>query len=154
MIKIRPVTPSEWPHLQDLNNEVFIDNAQYDPDIIVDWALSEKGKKYFQEVSFDSTYICLVAENEDGKLVGYIAGAPKDYSYRKSKYIELGDMGVIPEYRSQGIGANLVQEFLKSAREKGYQKAVVSSYSGNEKGVRFYKKCGFEPIDISLERSL
>jgi ribosomal protein S18 acetylase RimI-like enzyme len=154
MITIRQVKVSEASQLQALNNEVFIDNAKYDPDIIPEWAYSESGKKYFQDLVNDPTSICFVAENERGTLVGYIAGSPKPFSYRQSKYFELDNMGVIPEYRSQGIGENLIQELLNWTKEQGFQKVFVSSYFNNEKAIRFYQKCGFEPIDISLERSV
>ena len=153
-MKIRQVYKNEWSDLQVLNNEVFIDNAKYDPDIIEDWAFSEAGKKYFQELVADETSICFVAENDSGKLVGYIAGSPKPFSYRKSKYFEVDNMGVIPEYRSQGVGAALMEECKKWAKENGYQRLYVVSYFKNDKAINFYKKCGFEKIDTSLEMDI
>lgn len=153
-MKIRKVNKNEWSDLQILNNEVFVDNAKYDPDIIEDWAFSEAGKKYFQELVNDNKSICFVAENESGKLVGYIAASPKPFSYRKSKYLEVDNMGVIPEYRSQGVGAKLMEECKDWAKENGYHRMFVVSYFKNNKAVNFYKKCGFEEIDISLEMNI
>lgn len=49
-MNIRKVRSNEWSNLQELNNEVFIDNAKYDPDIVIDWAHSDMGKQYFQEL--------------------------------------------------------------------------------------------------------
>jgi len=153
-MKIRKINKNEWSDLQVLNNEVFIDNAKYDSDIIIDWAMSEVGKKYFQELVNDTESVCFVVENDLGKLVGYIAGSPKPCSYRKSKYFEIDNMGVIPEYRSQGIGAKLMEECKGWAKENGYHKLFVTSYFANNKAITFYKKTGFEEIDLSLELTL
>ncbi len=93
---IRPARIDEVKTLQNLNDEVFIDNAKYDDDLQLDWAQSATGgKKYFNNLLSDENSICLLAE-VDGKVVGYIAASPKVFSYRNSKYVEIGDMGVIP----------------------------------------------------------
>lgn len=153
-MKIRKVKTDEWSDLQRLNNEVFLDNAQYDSDIIVDWALSEAGKKYFQEVAKSEEGICLIGETDDGELVGYLAASPKPFDYRKSKYLEVDNMGVMPKYRSQGIGKQLIEACKSWARDNGFQKVFVTSYFHNQKAVSFYKSCGFDEIDVSLECQL
>lgn len=151
MLSIRRARSNEWENLQELNDEVFTDNSKYDSDLVLDWARSEKGEAYFKGLVIDSESICLVAEDE-GVLVGYIAASPKDITYRKSKYIEIDNMGVIPEYRSQGVGKMLMDECLKIAKERGFQKAYVNCYSANDKAINFYKKNGFGMIDVILDK--
>ncbi len=153
MITIRHADKNEVSDLQQLNNEVFIDNQKYDEDLDLNWAQSEKGKKYFTQLLSNPDSCCLIAE-EDGKKIGYIAAGTKTVSYRKSRYMEIGDMGVIPGYRSKGIGRMLINECLKWAKTKGFQKAFVNSYFDNKKAIEFYKRNGFEEIDVSLERSI
>lgn len=63
-------------------------------------------------------------------------------------------MGVIPIYRSKGVGSLLMAEAKKWAKENKYQKLFVNSYFKNEKAIHFYQKCGFIPIDLSLEMNL
>jgi putative acetyltransferase len=63
-------------------------------------------------------------------------------------------MGVAPEFRSQGVGAQLVKRCIEIAKENGYQKVYVNSYSDNIKAVSFYEKCGLKKIDVSLEKDL
>ncbi|NCN03890.1 MAG: GNAT family N-acetyltransferase [Candidatus Pacebacteria bacterium] len=152
-MKIRKVRPDEWENLQALNNEVFVDNAKYDPDLVLDWAYSDEGRKYFQELVNDPDSICFVAE-DNNKLVGYLAASPKLISYRKSRYLEVDNIGVIPTYRSHGVGKMLMDICKEWARENNYQKLYVNSYFQNEQAIRFYKKNGFNPIDISLELAL
>src|SRR5258708_7642127 len=150
---IRQAKIEEMKKLQKLNQEVFIDNQKYDPDLIMNWAIGEQGKTYFTNLLSNSEAYCLVAE-EGNNLVGYIAATTKDFGYRKSNYIEIENMGVNPEYRSKGIGSKLMQTLLKLAREHGYQKAYVNAYFENDKAIDFYKKNGFLKIDVSLEKDI
>ncbi len=153
MVHIRTADKNEVKDIQNLNNEVFIDNQKYDSDLDMNWPQSDKGKEYFTKLLNNPDACCLLAE-EDGKLVGYIAAAPKNISYRKSKFFEIENMGVIPEYRSKGIGSQLIQKCLEWAKNKGFQKLFVNAYFQNAKAIDFYKRNGFSEIDISLERTL
>ncbi len=153
MIKIRLATNEDISILQKLNNEVFLDNASYDPDLDENWAMGAAGKKYFTELVSHTDSLCLIVE-EDEKLIGYLAAGPKEIDYRKSKYVEIQNMGVIPEFRSKGIGKKLIDACFEWAKAKGYEKIWVNSYSANKGAVNFYRKNGFDDIDISLEKSL
>lgn len=153
MITIVQAQMDEWSLLQDLNNEVFIDNTTYDPDLVLDWAHSELGAKYFKELVHNHIGLCLLAK-DDGKAVGYIAASPKHIDYRKSRYLEIENMGVTPAYRSKGIGRQLIQTCKDWAKAQGFQKLFVNTYIMNTKAFDFYKKNGFEVIDISLEQSI
>ena len=152
-MNIRQALPTEWQQLQTLNDEVFADNYKYDPDLKRDWAMSPEGERYFKELISDPSQCCFFAE-DNGKLVGYIAAAPKEISYRNSKYLEIDNMGVSPEYRGKGVGTMLIEEVKKWAKENGYNKLFVNSYFKNTSTINFYKKNGFNEIDVSLEMEL
>lgn len=152
-MQIRPARKNEVSQLQKLNDEVFTDNQKYDPDLILDWAQSDKGKKYFTDLLNDPKNYCLVAE-VDHKLIGYIAASPKIIDYRKSKYLEIENMGVSPAYRGQGIGSLLIKKCLAWTKSRGFQKIYVNAYFANLKGIAFYRKNGFSEIDLCLERKI
>ena len=153
MISIRPATIDDVTILQKLNQEIFIDNQKYDNDLDMNWAVSEKGRTYFKSVLNDKNAICFIAVNST-KPIGYIACNIKDYSYRKSKYLEIQNMGVIPQFQSQGIGALLINQVKVWAKQHEFEKMLVNSYFKNTKAIDFYKKNGFSEIDISLEIKL
>lgn len=150
---IRLTRPNEVKTLQNLNNEVFIDNHQYDPDLKIDWALSDDGHKYFAELVNNRDAICLIAEVDD-QPVGYLAASPKISDYRISKCIELENMGVSPNFRSAGIGTKLISKLCDLAQDKGYLRLYVSAYFRNTEAINFYKRNGFNEIDVSLEKVL
>ena len=141
-VKFRVVDINDVRVLQELNQEVFIDNYQYDQDLIMDWALSEKGEQYFSNLVKDKQAYC------------YLAGREKKFSYRKNRYFEIENMGVIPKYRSQGIDKMLINQAKQWAREQGYQTIFVNSYFHNLKAIAFYKRNNMAEIDLSLEGNL
>jgi GNAT superfamily N-acetyltransferase len=153
MISIRNATSEDVTLIQNLNDEVFVDNVKYLPDLDMNWAKGEYGLKYFTELINDESNLCLIAE-DDGKAIGYLAASPKKFTYRTLSYTELENMGVTPEYQSKGIGAQLLELYLQWSREGGYEKAYVNTFAKNAGALKFYRKHGFADIDISLEMKL
>ncbi len=153
MIKIRLANKNEVKALQDLNDEIFVDNPKFDPDLDTTWAQSDRGEQYFSELLNNPKDCCLIAE-DGGRKMGYVAAAPKEMNYRKSKYVAIENIGVVPDYISKGVGKMLMGECLKWAKLQGFEKVYVNSYVKNTNAINFYKKNEFEEIDISLEKTL
>jgi len=153
MITIRPARIDEIEKLQRLNQEAFVDNVKYDPDLIMDWAMSDKGKEYFTKIFRSPDSQCFVAE-DSGVLVGYIVLSERFIDYRKSRCVEINDLGVTPGYQSKGIGSLLIHKAVEWAKEKGYQKMYVSCYFTNTRAISFYRKNGLTEIDLDLEMNL
>ena len=63
----------------------------------------------------------------------------------------LSQMGVLPEYRRQGIGAALVEEVIADSRKKGCEMVWGFAEGANgtslEDLVAFYRGCGFTVAD-------
>lgn len=152
-VTIRPVRPEEWEKLRDLNIEIMVNNPSYDDDLIVDFASTPRGEQFFREAIERNDGCCLVAE-EDGNFLGYVNGGTKDVPYRKSKYFEIENLGVIPDRKGTGLGSRLLESVIEWAKSNGYQKIYVESYANNQEALAFYRKHGFGDIDISLERRL
>lgn len=152
-ITIRRPQPEEWQLIQTLNNEVFQNDKDHDDDLDLNWPYTEIGITYYKNLANGSYGHCLVAEVE-GKVTGYVALAKKDFDYRKSKYVEVENIGVSSEYRSQGIGQQLVAAAADWARTQGAQRLYVSAFWENKAGIKFYKQNGFREIGIELEKML
>ena len=63
-------------------------------------------------------------------------------------------MFVLEQYRSRGVGSQLVDDFKKWSREKGAQRILVVAYVTNEKAVNFYQRDGFFPESTMLEANI
>ncbi len=153
MVKIRIARKDEVGELQNLNDKAFIDNPKYDEDFDSNWSHSKYAKEYFTELLNNNRSVCMIVE--DGSTsIGYAAVAPKPILYRHSRYCEIQNIGIIPEYRKRGIGKKLMPECFKWARSQGYQKIYLNSFFNNKNAIEFYKKNGFSEINISLEKTL
>ncbi|MCD4811009.1 GNAT family N-acetyltransferase [bacterium] len=149
-MNIQETNLNDWKVLQSLNNEVFIHDKEFDKDLDLEWPFSEVGVKYYKELADGSYGKSFIAE-VDGEAVGYIALGFKDFGYRKGKFVELENMGVLPQYRSQGIGHILVEKAKEWSKTEGATKMYVTAYWQNSGAIGFYKKEGFEEIDLGLE---
>ena len=149
-ISIRTATLADIPILRTLHADLHKDNAAYDTLLDLNWPLDGRGLEYFTKTIEDERSVLYLAES-DGEPVGYLAGGHKDMSYRNTTMAEIYSMTVSPLHQSKGIGEKLVIAFKQWAIEHGYGKVYVNVYYDNERGVKFYKKCGMTPIDMSLE---
>jgi ribosomal protein S18 acetylase RimI-like enzyme len=149
-MEIRESKENDWETIQTLNNEVFIHDEEFDEDLDLNWPFSEVGISYYKDSVEDKDGKCFIAEIEN-KPVGYLIIGSKDFGYRKGKYLELENMGVLPKYRSMGIGHSLVEYAKQYAKSVNATKIYVSAYWDNESAIKFYKREGFEPIDMGLE---
>lgn len=153
MITIKAGKTNEWRTYQQLCGQLVQDNSQYDKDVLVNWTQTPKGINFFKNFTKDKQN-CLFFAYDGDKPVGYIACVHKEPIYRRSKYLEIDNMEVRPDYRSLGIGSRLIEKAIRWAKANGYQKMFVNSYIKNVKAVNFYKKNGFAEIDISLEKNV
>jgi len=122
-VTVSRVTPNEW---EEIENEIIA---------IEENAFGEEGlvqADYDMAATFeDPASICLVARDGD-EIIGYIfggsledyedvPGVEEDGSFGQENTCYLESRAVLEGYRGQGIGNQLQEEFLRIARERGYQ---------------------------------
>ena len=86
-------------------------------------------------------------DSHDGADCNYVLALDDIYPVATCRWFgidgesaEVGRVVVLPEYRGQHLGRSVVAEAEKWMREKGFEKAVISSRVGVED---FYKKMGY-----------
>lgn len=151
---IRPATIKDVEKIQRLNTQIFEEiNTSCDDDYSPAFAESKAGKDYFK-AALKRTDGCLFVAEDKGNLIGYVNGGTKDISYRKSKYFEIENLGIVPEYRGQLLGSQLLETITNWAKTHGIQKIYVNSYFQNTPAIYFYKKHGYQEIDVSFEKAI
>ena len=106
------------------------------------------------ERSFDDTFFGEWLETpvaygafEDGKLLGYVEGAPEGWNNR----YRLSNICVFDcANRHGGIGSVLMNAILCEAKESGARMIVLETQTCNENAIAFYRKNGFELIGFDL----
>lgn len=153
-VEIRAALAADWPTIQQLNYQVFVNDAEHDDDLNLDWPFSPAGVEYYQQLTDGSYGQCFIAEI-DGQPVGYVALAvKKDFDYRRSKYVEIENIGVKPAFRSQRIGTKLMARAVDWAKEHQATKLYVSAYWENHRAIAFYERHGFYKSGVELDRKL
>lgn len=74
------------------------------------------------------------------RMVGFIAGDPRP----SEKAAWIATLGVIPEFRSQGIGKALLEECERQFKIKRIRLCVRPT---NLAAVKLYEHCGYQTID-------
>ena len=94
------------------------------------WVLSHLVKKHPFFVATDSE-----------KVIAWCDVAPLDKPWFAHRGI-LG-MGVLPDYRNQGIGARLLSAALQHSAIIGLERVELEVFASNLKAIRLYQKMGF-----------
>ena len=97
----------------------------------------------------------LVAQS-GGQLVGYIH-ASSDREKRVEvipegePYLEIEDIYVHPDFRSQDIGGKLLERVFEIARQEGIDRFIVGTLSKEtDRILKFYRSHGFTPWRIQF----
>lgn len=102
----------------------------------------------------------LVAEDrETGKLAGYLTGLATDEEVFQDKFFTAADLsipngknnmllglGVLPEYRGQGLARELMMRYLAREQARGRKRAILTCVDGK---IGMYERMGFEYIGTS-----
>lgn len=120
-------------------------------------ACSEKSMK--ERVEEASELFLVAVDKKTGKLAGYLIGiATNETSFRdefftdislndiKGKNVMLLSLGVLPEYRGQGLAREIVNQYSLKEKNNNRDKLYLTCL---DKKVVMYKKFGFEDMGIA-----
>jgi len=135
----------------------------FDAVVAIDQKVLKATRPEYYETKFEklfksSDYLptSLVAEAEDGAVVGFVMGVL--YMGEYGIYQEeatLDTIGVDPDYQHLGIGKRLINEFLDHLKKLGVQKINTLVDWNDSKLIHFFSANQFNPSrSINLERSL
>ena len=85
-----------------------------------------------------------VAEDADGRLVGFLVGFVSP-DRPDEAYIHM--VGTSPNHRRTGLGRSLYERFFDDMRGLGVRRVGAVTWPGNQVSVRFHRAMGFHPAD-------
>jgi len=90
----------------------------------------------------DSDY-CLVAEDGEGRVIGFALGSTVEKDNSPWKYGYLAWIGVAPEYHGRKVADRLLREFEKRMKDEGVRILLVDTEAGNHRALKFFQHNGF-----------
>jgi len=95
----------------------------------------------------DPDTIFLIAE-QNGMPVGYakLKGQSKGDGVASTNPMELQRIYSIQEYIGKGVGAELMKEAIREAKERGFNCLWLGVWEKNERAIKFYEKWGFKKV--------
>ncbi|NRD78592.1 GNAT family N-acetyltransferase [Bacillus sp. BRMEA1] len=103
---------------------------------------AEQQSKQLERIEQQSNSTIFIAEQEDGKLVGYLIAIGG--SVKRTKHSAYLVIGILKEYRGQRIGTTLFQSLEEWAIRQNISRLELTVVTQNEAGIALYKKSGFE----------
>lgn len=135
----------------------------FDAVVAIDAKVLKASRPEYYEVKFEKLFktrdylpTSLVAEEEDGTVVGFVMGElyMGEYGIFQEE-ARLDTIGVDPEYQHQGIGERLIYEFMDHLRNIGVRKVSTLVDWNDSRLIQFFSANQFVPSrTINLERNL
>ena len=129
----------------------------------IDTRVLKASRPEYYEMRFEKLFVSrdylptsLVAETEDGTVVGFVMGElfMGEYGIFQEE-ATLDTIGVDPDYQRMGIGERLINEFLDHLQDLGVQKIYTLVDWNDGKLIHFFSANQFSPSQtINLERSI
>ena len=98
-------------------------------------------------------YGAILDNEKSKKLVGFLWAY--EHAYREDIHrFYVSILHVQKEYRSFGIGKELMNKVENEAISKGYSSVYLHAEVTNDKGIRFYNRNGYETERVQLVKRL
>ncbi len=120
--------------------------AADDNDIAVGYIICAENYDSFIK-KFNEEYFTRIPENDTVHLT-YASHSTVLHQKYKDSYPAHLHIDILPEYQRMGLGHKLMDALLSHLREKKIKGIMLTLPPHNEKGMSFYKKYGFELLEI------
>lgn len=135
---VRPAGPGDEPAVEDLLLEVYAAFGESPPPADRLRALVARS------ACGDSGLVFLVAEEDDGRLVGLLSLAPCPTTRDAGDFAFLDDLYVRPEARRRGVGTELLAAARRWAHARGACEIRLAADATDEAAWRLHRRAGYE----------
>lgn len=154
MVSIREAEAEELEALQGLSVKLSEkEEGEFDSTIDPSWNTSSEAADWFRE-RIENDFSLVV--EDDGELVGYAVGTLRgSEDYRDDLLIaELESMYLEKDYRSDGLGSELMERFEEWALSQEADRIRTEVTAQNSKGIEFYRKNGLQGYAEIMEKDI
>jgi len=145
--QIREMTIDDFSDVFHIGEEIF--TAEFSQSLYRTW------DEYEITTLFNSdSELCLVAEGEDGSILGFALGTTVTKHNSPWKYGYLVWLGVRKGLQKGQVGQRLFTEIRRRMQEQAVRMIIIDTAADNEGAIRFFKKQGFDNIQEHVYMTL
>jgi len=152
-MQIRPVTLSDIDEfaapLSELGAATFTDSFGhlYPPNDLSSFVAKNHSVEAYRRNISDPDHYHWIAHNDD-HLTGYLTMGPNSLPCDPPvpSAVELNRLYILKSCQNLGLGQKLLNQAVSTAQGLGFNNMVLSVWSENFGGHRFYRRNGFEKI--------
>lgn len=135
-IHVRELELEDLPAVYALGERLF--TAERWPSLYRTWDEYELAEFFASEADN-----CFIAEDDDGRLIGFILGTIIEKRRSAWTYGWVLWLGVDPDIGRGGIASRLLERITERFEEEGVRILIADTDPQNEPAVRFFEKNGF-----------
>jgi len=148
-VRFDAAAPKDLPQLVELLGQLFEQEAEFTPNAAKQEAAL---KLIFADPKVGKLYVA----RDGGKVVAMASLLYTVSTAEGGKAALFEDLVVRPEYRKQGIGAQLLEHVIAQARAEGVLRMTLLTDMQNERAQVLYRKLGFtgspmKPMRLKLK---
>jgi ribosomal protein S18 acetylase RimI-like enzyme len=155
-MRIRTATPADAQALTAVHVATWrVAYRGLVPDDFLDALPEDRWRAGWERMLADQVWPTLLAETDDGGLVGFVAFRPtRDEDADPTSTGEVTGLYVAPEHWDTGVGRALMAAAVERLQAAGYRRATLWVLAGNARGRRFYERAGWTPDGTAKELTL
>jgi GNAT superfamily N-acetyltransferase len=149
--RLRPAAPGDEHALALVGQATFLETfaGMIDgPDVVAHCRTQHAPDRYAEWLARPEAYASLAEVEPGGAPIGYVllAEPQSPISDARPTDIELKRIYLLSRYHGAGIGAALMDDAIRTARDRGHTRMLLGVYAGNQRALSFYARCGFERV--------
>jgi L-amino acid N-acyltransferase len=141
MTTIRPAKREDLPAILEIYNDaVLTTTATYDYE-----PRSLEHRLAWFEDHVNNGYPVFVAEDENRKIVGW-SSLSRFHDRKGFRYTTENSIYVTASQRGRGIGRQLLEPLIESARRQNYRVIIAAIDAENSASIKLHERYGFEVV--------
>jgi ribosomal protein S18 acetylase RimI-like enzyme len=151
------MTSADLPAVGQLAGRLVRMHHDLDPKRFLHLSNPETGyARYFASEMKKEEAVLVVAEGDDGAIVGYAYGRLEERSYNEllDSCGKLHDVYVDEGVRGHGAGEGLVREVIARLGKMGAPRIVLLTAVQNEAAQRLFERLGFRTTMLEMTREM
>lgn len=148
VVRLRPAAESDFPELDRICQAGIASYASFMPE---GWEPPEPAPDSVHARMRDPDHWVTVAEDQDGKVLGYVAAGPAMEGWFEGERIPdtayLWQLFIDMSEHRRGVGRALQESAFEEMRRRGYSRALVRIAEDAAQARGFYDATGWRVVD-------